>query len=225
VSVRTRAGIAEQLTVARAFIVARPWLGFVATFAVLLVIGLIIRLIFTYRDLTQNLDSTEWLLVGALLVMVLLVVRASRFYRWWMFWNRETPGVPLGINVAYTLLTVLVMTETFAAITIFLGQAGLVATTTPDVFRPSQDVARSQRDMSLLLATFEEIYFWNLMDSVPTLKIPETLDWREAIDLNRSGGFLVLVYKVLVILPVLTLVRSIFNPKDDKSDRASLRQP
>jgi hypothetical protein len=49
-----------------------------------------------------------------------------------------------------------------------------------------------------------DFYTWHFMDSVPGLKIPETLMWNAAFKYtDRLSGLLLLMFKLSVILPVI----------------------
>jgi hypothetical protein len=189
-----------------------------AVAAFLVAMAVAVRIALAGQDLGSPPQATEWVLVGLMIALALLVVRVTGFYRRWMPW-RTPPPLPIRYTVALTSLAVLVLTEGFAAVSVLLGQQGALAVD-PDVFyRPAASGPNASSGGSFaegvwILANFEEVYLWSLFDAVPTLKIAETLDWSPAFDFDRAGGALVLAYKVLVILPFITLVRSLLKATD-----------
>ena len=47
---------------------------------------------------------------------------------------------------------------------------------------------------------------WNLVDSVPALDIPTTLNWKPELKVTTiPGGMIVLLYKLMVVVPFLQL--------------------
>jgi hypothetical protein len=59
-------------------------------------------------------------------------------------------------------------------------------------------------DQHLGVKTFEAFAF-GLADSVPILKIPETLGWKPALSFTMLGGALVLIYKLILVVPFVQL--------------------
>lgn len=50
-------------------------------------------------------------------------------------------------------------------------------------------------------------YAWNLLAAAPILEIPQTLNWKPPTTLtDHLGGSLLLIYKLLVIIPLISLV-------------------
>jgi hypothetical protein len=59
-------------------------------------------------------------------------------------------------------------------------------------------------DPSLTIKTFEA-FAWSLADSVPILKIPDTLHWKPKLSFTTIGGAIVLLYKLLLVVPFVQL--------------------
>lgn len=50
-----------------------------------------------------------------------------------------------------------------------------------------------------------DLLLWQLLDSIPGLKVPETIRWVAPLTYERSGaGWLLLLFKVMVIVPVVS---------------------
>lgn len=50
----------------------------------------------------------------------------------------------------------------------------------------------------------QDLYLWHFMNSVPSLKIPETLLWQEPFRYkDHLSGVLLLAFKIIVIVPVI----------------------
>jgi hypothetical protein len=162
--------------------------------------------------------TNEWLGIGALLALTVVAVGLTRFYQRWQFWRvpRERPLT----TVAATIVALFLLVEAFTAVTSLAVQEGEVAAS--GYFSGLSDAARArakERGSGFSGSTFllptdadlyqemERFYLWHLLDAVPTLKIPETLNWdKPAVELtDKRGGGLLLVFKILVVLPVIRL--------------------
>lgn len=51
-------------------------------------------------------------------------------------------------------------------------------------------------------------YTWHLLDAIPLLKVPDTINWKDAPTSTTDpfGGALLLLFKLLVIIPILQLI-------------------
>ena len=62
-------------------------------------------------------------------------------------------------------------------------------------------------------------YLWHFFDSIPGLKLNETLLWKEPFKhLDHLSGVLLLLFKVAVIVPVISAFISWFKEKEKKKD-------
>jgi hypothetical protein len=53
--------------------------------------------------------------------------------------------------------------------------------------------------------TLADFLLWHVLDAIPGLKVPETIKWAAPLSYERSGaGWLLLFFKVIVIIPVLS---------------------
>jgi hypothetical protein len=77
-------------------------------------------------------------------------------------------------------------------------------------------------DEYLPLRAFER-YEWSLSDTIPLLRIPETLHWKPKLGFpTMAGGALVLAFKLLLVLPLAELIgtalSSAFGPAAVETD-------
>lgn len=162
--------------------------------------------------------AKEWLWVGALLGLTALAVWVTGFYERWLFWRTHEERALTMLSA--TVVALLLLVESFTAISAILVQEGKVAAS--GMFYQLSDAAqkRAEEQAALkggstskflfpsdadLYQEMERFYFWKLLDAVPAVKIPETLNWdKPAVELtDKLGGSLVLVFKILVVLPVV----------------------
>jgi hypothetical protein len=60
-----------------------------------------------------------------------------------------------------------------------------------------------------------EHYLWHLADSIPVLKVPDTVTWKPKYAItDTTNGVLTLAAKILVILPFLAIARGAFQHWD-----------
>ena len=63
---------------------------------------------------------------------------------------------------------------------------------------------------------FFDFYTWHFLESVPILRINETLHWREPLVYRgAAAGWLVVALKVAVILPFIQVIRTYWNLRSD----------
>lgn len=63
---------------------------------------------------------------------------------------------------------------------------------------------------SHLVLVFSGYYLWHFLDAIPALSVPETLNWRVPATLTGfDSGAMLLLYKLLVIVPVVGAVRAL----------------
>jgi hypothetical protein len=61
-------------------------------------------------------------------------------------------------------------------------------------------------------------------DAVPVVKIPETLGWKPAIELSVSGGLIVLLFKLALILPMVQLAGELLKNLFGAPDISALQE-
>jgi hypothetical protein len=97
-----------------------------------------------------------------------------------------------GVLGPFALLAVMfvVMTSVFAAVTLVAADRNIVDLTAGAGLPSFEDIA--------------QLYVWQFCKSVPLLDVNETLRWNVPFIYKGTGtGFLVLLYKVAVILPLI----------------------
>lgn len=117
------------------------------------------------------------------LVTPFVAVAAVAFtgiWRYWLVW-RPIDEDATRVTLLGTIAVLVFLTEAFALYTAFGEVEPLAAI---------------------------EYYAWHLADAVPLAEIPTTLNWTPQLEFNSiPAGARLLVYKVLVILPLIALVR------------------
>jgi hypothetical protein len=133
----------------------------------------------------QIATLTAWgiLLAGALALIATKSMRnrmLERFVR-----------VSVGLPAAYSFSVLMLASLFFSSVSFVLLQEGKLALapgSSPDV----------------TLASLSDFFLWHFLDAVPLLKIPETLKWGVPLTYTSGTvGLIVLVFKVVVILPVI----------------------
>jgi hypothetical protein len=107
---------------------------------------------------------------------------------WKMRLDPNQPGYALAAVISVFMICVSL--EAFAGLSTFLWQYKMIRPATPD---PS-------------LWQTEGHYVWHLVDSVPLLSIPRTLDWRDPHPfVDHLSGALLLAFKIAIIAPLIRL--------------------
>ena len=52
-------------------------------------------------------------------------------------------------------------------------------------------------------SSYADIYFWYLLDSIPLIKFTETIGWQLSYTLDLPTRWIVVVFKIVVIIPVV----------------------
>ena len=132
-----------------------------------------------------------------------LYIWLSGFWRLWRIW--KPLGLPTRSLWIGALLATVFLTMAASSITSLLVAQGVLE---PSASYPEGGEGIFEGGFVAL----EEYYFWNFTAMVPLLEIPETLSWSEPELISGPGsGAILLSYKVLVVLPVLTVLTSLFS--------------
>jgi hypothetical protein len=165
--------------------------------------------VLTGRDLTVPPTSFEFVVVGFMTLVALWTAGVGGIATRWVPWRKlewEPPFRIYGMLLAWVALT-----EAFTAILVLLGQAGAI-TMEPPLVGPDATSASANASR---WRTIEGLLVWNLLDMVPSLKVPTTINWTLSFKITDSlGGLVVLGYKLLVIVPLIGLVRSLLKPPE-----------
>lgn len=176
---------------------------------------------------TNALLRTGGLVPQILLVVALVVIGLIAGATVYLLALRPTRGRLLSFVSAWSkedlwwwgLLLILLPTLAFASLTAMLIHWNVI------------DAAGAKPTAPTLAYETFGTYLWNLANSVPVLKIPETLNWSAPLTLKTmAGGSLVLAYKVLLILPfaqlaAIALARAFGEPPAESHDQPDGRRP
>ena len=134
-----------------------------------------------------------------LLVSVRLVIETG-FWRHWIFW-KPTPAVDRRAAVYGTTLALAVLTVFFTLFSSEMYVRGLISV------KPAVSDFISPR--------FLEMYLWNLVDAIPGLRITDTFNWSAPfIFLDPWGRSLLIVFRLLVLAPVIDLIGQLLRPRE-----------
>lgn len=70
--------------------------------------------------------------------------------------------------------------------------------------------------------TLADFLLWQLLDAIPGLKVPETIKWKAPLGYERSlAGWVVLLFKVMVIIPVVSGLGHYLRDEDSANESES----
>jgi len=183
-------------------------------------------------NLLSSPTFRELVAVSFIVVLAAVTVQRTHFYERWMFWRKPCKEHALA-SIAGTLAALYVMVEMFTAVTSVAAQTRMIPMTGPfgrTYDQPAQqypqalaEKGRIFEDSYVLLPgaldvyqTNERFFGWTLLDAVPGLQLPNTLDIKkpDSYPAGWHGGLIVLTFKVLVILPILTFARSLYERRE-----------
>jgi hypothetical protein len=152
--------------------------------------------------------------VGSALILALggapFVIYVSGFWRWWNVFDPPKDEHRLAVAIAvFGGLTML--TLVFAVGTAALGVQGWL--------QESGFHARSGLDLGedLTVGSLSAYYVWHLVEAIPAVEIPKTLNWEVPYTFKDSlSGALMLIYKLLVILPIVAILKQFFSPEQEQ---------
>jgi hypothetical protein len=186
-----RRGVLDWLNRIGEWAIAAPLLLLAITFIVLFPGAVAVQL-------AEWTFSTGSLALEVAAVTVLMMLTSAGL--WWAFTGRRVaerlrfgrfqPAVT-------TLMIAFFAVASFAALTSLLYLEGALT------------ISRSI-DRELVIDKTSEVYVWHLADTVPLLDIPQNLEWAEPFEFeDRLGGFLLIVFTAIVIIPLIQVVRAI----------------
>jgi hypothetical protein len=153
-------------------------------------------------------DGTNKVSLGVILLAgAAVIVVKTGFWKRWIFWRREPePEESARRTVAATFIALALLTEVFALATAMFFAFGL--------FDLPTEVERGA-----LVSQLEANFAWGFIDAIPLIDIPKTVNWELSYEFDDLGtGAFFMVYKLLVILPMLGLVKQLRErPKHDES--------
>ena len=156
-----------------------------------------------------------WIWGSALLLCLMAFIELvwGRFFRRLVPWYQASETSVLAIVLGLTK-SLVVLTAAFIGLTALLLHYDAHAASTVGVdghFVPT----RVADDDTVL--TVGRYYLWNLLDAIPALKVPETLNWKLEVDLTDSwAGGILLAFKIVAIVPIL---RGVFALVEQAKER------
>lgn len=161
----------------------------------------------------------EALVVYSVALITVRMVIVTGFWRQWAFWTRgrwhdadsesdraadgqarPTGGIRIGFYRTVLALAVTTMFVTLISAELYLHGPVRVR---PHVSEP-------------VTIRFLQAYVWNLVDSVPGLEITRTFNWTEPlVFLDPWSRALLVLYRLLVIAPVIEFFRQVFTASAD----------
>ena len=129
------------------------------------------------------------------------------YWRLWLFWRPL--GVPVRALAAGAFAALICLSQAFASLTMLLADQGALE------LAKAFPQARDTFGMSGTFGQLELYHLWHFADAIPALEVPDTLNWDEPEYFDGLGaGSLLLAYKLLVVLPVLTVLVAVFRRPD-----------
>jgi hypothetical protein len=161
-----------------------------------------------------------WVLLLAL-VSVLLYSRALRErVRLWLTHHRSKflQAFSWRADIHAWGAVLLYINFVIIAMGCFASVAFLLHGLTPPLFLPK---ARPVEH-----GTLADFLLWHVLDAIPGLKVPETIKWEAPLTYERaSAGWLLLLFKVMVIVPVVSGIGHYLTEEDDEPDTKSAPPP
>jgi hypothetical protein len=168
----------------------------------------------------------RWLQVVTLLVWFLLLAGVSvllysrALRRRLRDWVRTSPKWPRALSpperVGAWGAIALYINFVIIAMGCFAGMAFLLHGLTAPLFLPA---TRPVEHGSLA-----DFLLWQLLDAVPGLKVPETLSWPAPLTYERgAAGWLVLLFKIMVIVPVVSGIGHYLKDEEPRRPRRPRR--
>jgi hypothetical protein len=144
-----------------------------------------------------------------IVLMMLSALALTDFWRRWIVW-KPFPAQSVADVFVSTVGALLILTLALSYLTAMLHAHGVV-------------MAKRGIQGDAFVA-FEGYYGWHLLDLVPVLKLPSTLNLPHPVNVTDiwAGGILLLLYKALVALPVIGVATQLFSqrtPNDDGRNR------
>jgi hypothetical protein len=111
--------------------------------------------------------------------------------------------------------------DLFAGATAVMTHAGVVGVSGFHHGRPSFLLEHTNLPEPSPYGAVESIYIWNFLDSIPSLKVPQTLNWERTGHrfTTTAGGVVLLLFKVMVVLPVINMLVQLFRTPKKRAPR------
>lgn len=111
----------------------------------------------------------------------------------------------------YCFNTFVIAALFFASLTYLMAGFDMLTFTNPD----GNPITAAELSVAQLM----DFFVWHFLDAVPLLKINETLNWKMQLAYASSAvGFIVLLFKIAVIIPVISAFRGYWQHRQTTSD-------
>jgi hypothetical protein len=138
-------------------------------------------------------NELGWPTLAYVLYATVAVIWMTGFWRQWIVWRTWPKETRASIAVG-TVAGGLMLVLAFSAVTGVLLNEGFASS------KPAPD--------GHVFLDLETHYAWQVTKAIPGLDATDTLHWSQPHELGgATGGALLLIFKILVILPVLGLVK------------------
>jgi hypothetical protein len=162
-------------------------------------------------------DMPGW--VFAFIVVVVLpflcvvVAMTSGLYLRWLFWRPITNERRLW-SVLQTVFAIALVVFTFSVFATALVDLGWIS------LHGYPTTVHGRRHV---MDGVQVDFAWNIFNAIPALGIPKTLNWSEPARRfgDHGGGVLMLTFKLLVILPLVSLIAQLVQRPASNTSAAS----
>lgn len=145
------------------------------------------------------------------LLITILMFMATERKRGKLFQFLERIGVLA--PYVYSFNAFVIAAQFFATLTYLMAGLDLLTFTNLDGVRVEA--------AELAVGRLRDFYVWHFLDAIPLLKINQTLRWEIQLSYASSAvGFIVLLFKVAVILPVISAFRGYWKHRQAANERA-----
>ncbi len=178
------------------------------TVGMLISLGPLVLFTWLSRYVLSNHSLSYQLLVfvlwGLLLAWAVLVIFTER-KREVFFARLQKLGSFTPIAYAFNLLMIAV--TFFSSVTYMLLKQGAIALDATGKTEVTHGI-------------ISDFYLWHFLNAVPFLEVNETLRWKEPLTYESGWvGFALLIFKLLVILPVIAAFASYWKQVNNKSEK------
>lgn len=170
----------------------------------------------TFPRWLQMVTLFSWAALLAAIAALLYSAALRRELRAWLdahapraIRDLAAERVPMAGAIALYINFVFIAAGCFAALAFMLNDQG-----GRPLFLPG-----AQKEVSH--GTLADFLIWHVLDAIPGLKVPETIKWAAPLSYERAGaGWLLLLFKVIVIIPVVSGIGHYLREEGTASEAA-----
>jgi hypothetical protein len=147
-----------------------------------------------------------WIVAGVLVVLVGVLMRVWGLGRLWL--TRDVRRIVKEVNDGRDRSSRAYLTYSFAvaAAGIFAALLAAFAVFTAALQAEGLVTEKPPANAEDFVWTSLSFYGWNLLNAMPALKVPQTLNWAQPTKLtDYLGGSILLIFKIVVIFPLFAL--------------------